>query len=159
LFRLRLNHQAAYPTLKLDPQAEGPFALTASNTLSEQVAIFSLGAAVLVVALSFVVSLWHVLPQVPRPPVDAETSVRFLGGCALLFAVLSAAARAYRSGRTLPDEVESYEEYRDRVRELEASFEAVQDDDKMRLFEKLEEEAAAELRRFLRMKLRATYVF
>lgn len=83
-----------------------------------------------------------------------------IGGMALLLAVISAASRAYRAGFTLPDESESYEEYCDRVRELKAVFNKLSNEnEKRREMEQLEEEAAAELRRFLRMKTRATFVF
>jgi hypothetical protein len=85
---------------------------------------------------------------------------RQLSGSALLLAVFSAASRAYRAGYTLPDESESYEEYRDRIRECKALFDnATSDQEKFRQLENLEAEAAAELRNFIRMKMRATFIF
>jgi hypothetical protein len=85
---------------------------------------------------------------------------RFLGGLALLLAVVSAASRAYRAGFTLPDELENYDEYYDRLREIEVVFGRVtQPEEKLRQLAQLEAESAAELRRFLQMKLRSTFVF
>jgi len=90
----------------------------------------------------------------------AEIASRCLAGVALLLAVLSAASRAYRAGYTLPDEFESYEEYCDRLREYKVVFEsAAADEDKFRQLENLEAEAALELRRFIKMKMRATFIF
>jgi hypothetical protein len=158
LSALRLQHQAAYTALKLEGQTE-VIALKERNDLSEQFAVVSLGAAVATIAVAFIVSLAYVLPVAPRLPWDEADVARTFGGCALLFAVLSAAARAYRSGYTVPDEVESYEEYRDRVRQIDATFASVPVEAKLGQLERLEIESTAELRRFLRLKLRATFVF
>ena len=110
-------------------------------------------------ALAFIVSGAHVFPSSSWLPWEPTAVTRALGGVSLLLAVLSAASRAYRAGFTLPDESESYEEYCDRVRELKAVFKSLSNDnEKLRELEQLEEETAAELRRFLRMKTRATFV-
>jgi hypothetical protein len=77
-----------------------------------------------------------------------------------MLAVLSAASRAYRAGCTLPDESESYDEYCDRIRDVRLMFKSVPETDKrLQQLKRLEEEAASELRRFLRMKSRATFIF
>ena len=134
-------------------------ALKQRTTLSESVAIFTLAGAVLVGALGFFVALAEAFPALIHSSWDKVAMSRQLSGWALLLAVMSAASRAYRAGYTLPDESESYEEYRDRIRECKVLFDnATSDQEKFRQLENLEVEAAAELRNFIRMKMRGTFI-
>jgi hypothetical protein len=127
--------------------------------LSEAVATVTLAGAVFVGALGLLFSLGYLFPAFHLPS-DSLIASRLLGGSALLLAVLSAASRAYRSGYTLPAESESYEEYCDRVSEINAVFRSAKtDEQRLRQLEQLESEAASELRRFLRTKMHATFVF
>jgi hypothetical protein len=160
LWTLRFEHQLRFSRRKIEPEGEQTgFSLEERTELSETVATVSLAGAIVMSALAFFVSGVHLFASASPFPLDPMVITRILGGISLLLAVLSAASRAYRAGFTLPDESESYEEYCDRVRELKAVFENLQyEKDKLREVEQLEEEAAAELRRFLRMKTRATFV-
>ena len=162
LWILRVEHQLRFSRRKTAPGGEGAsLALQERTSWSETVASTSLAAAVVVCAMAFVVSLFHFWPVGGHGAAWATVQLsRELAGSALALAVLSAASRAYRAGYTLPDESESYEEYCDRIRELQAGLKSVPEDrEKLKKLVQLEEEAAAELRRFLRMKLRATFIF
>ena len=164
LWTLRFEHQLRYGQRKVEPEAEqAGMALKERAGLSESVATFTLAGAVLVGAVGFFIALSQGFPNLNllswSPEVTQIASRRFAGS-ALLLAVLSAASRAYRAGYTLPDESESYEEYRDRVREYKAVLKrASTEQEKFRELEHLEAEAALELRRFIRMKMRATFIF
>jgi hypothetical protein len=169
LWTLRFEHQLRYSRRKIEPTGEqAGLALEERTTWSESVASATLAGAVVVSALAFFFSLSHLLlwaPHAPSPNAAAPwqelhvVATRFLGGLALLLAVLSAGSRAYRAGFTLPDELESYDEYCDRIRELKAAFTSVATDEhRLRVLKRLEEESASELRRLLRMKMRATFV-
>jgi hypothetical protein len=170
LWTLRLEHQLRFSRRKIEPTGEqAGLALEERTTWSESVASATLAGAVIVSALAFFVGISHLIVwvrQVPAPQGNAPWEdfhiavSRFLGGLALFLAVVSAGSRAYRAGFTLPDETESYEEYCDRIRELKAVFRTVtNDEERLRLLKHMEEESASELRRFLRMKMRATFVF
>jgi hypothetical protein len=159
---LRIEHQLGFSNRKLESEADGyGLALRERTSWSEAVASSSLAGAVLISALS-------VFLPIARPEWFAAYNFsssaphigRVLGGCALMLAVLSAVSRAYRAGCTLPDESESYDEYCDRIREVRSVFKSIPDKGKrLQQLKRLEEEAAAELRRFLRMKSRATFIF
>jgi hypothetical protein len=159
---LRVEHQLGFSNRKLESDADGSgLALQERMSWSETVASFSLAGAVLISALS-------VFLPITRPEWFAARNfsssgpnfARILGGFALMLAVLSAGSRAYRAGCTLPDESESYDEYCDRIREVRLVFKSLpESEDRLQQLKRLEEEAAAELRRFLRMKSRATFIF
>lgn len=156
LWTLRLEHQLRYGKRKTAPQGEqAGLSLEERKTISETAAIATLALAVLVSGSAFIVAIVG-----PRLGWETAFITRCLGASALFLAVLSAGSRAYRAGYTVPDESESYEEYCDRIREIEAVFQnATSEEGKLRQLKYLEEESAAELRRFLRMKERATFVF
>jgi hypothetical protein len=160
LWTLRFEHQLRYSQRKIEPEGEAVgLALEERTSFSETVATMTLAGAILMSVLAFIASGAHVFDFGAKLGWQPLVVTRVLGGVAMFLAVLSAASRAYRAGYTLPDESESYEEYCDRVRELKAVLLRASDDhEKLRLLEGLEEEAAAELRRFLRMKTRATFV-
>jgi hypothetical protein len=159
LWRLRVEHQMRFDGRKIDGEGDpGELGLQERTSLSETVATASLAGAVVVTAFSWLLSLAgpriSLLSGFAPAPVSAA-----LAGVALLLAVISAATRAYRAGFTLPDEPESYEEYRGRLREVREAFQTVEAlDDKRRQLEALEAAAIDELRRFVRMKMRATFL-
>ena len=82
-----------------------------------------------------------------------------LSAAALGFAVLSASIRAFKSGYTVPDEIESYEEYVRQIDGLYVLMSAAQSNqERGDVLWQLETEAAEELRRFLRIKSRAAFL-
>jgi hypothetical protein len=159
---LRIEHQLGFSNRKLESEADGyGLALQERTSWSETVASTSLAGAVLISALTVLLPIaypgWFPAHNLSSSAPDFG---RVLGGCALMLAVLSAATRAYRAGCTLPDESESYDEYCDRIREVRLMFKNLPDSEqRLQQLKRLEEEAAAELRRFLRMKSRATFIF
>jgi hypothetical protein len=161
MWTLRFEHQLRFGERKIEPQGErAGLALEEQSSLSESVASLSLFGAVVVGVLAFASSVPQLIPELGLGAGSDEAYSRILAGSALLLAFISAASRAYRSGYTLPGEKESYEEYRNRVSEVKAVAESIDGlAAKFRQMERLEEEAVAELRRFLRMKMRATFVF
>ena len=161
LVTLRFEHQLRYSHRKIESEGEATgLALEERRNWSEAVATVTLAGAVLVSSMAFLVSLTEVFFAGHGLQWEPLPVTRFLAGSALFLAVLSAASRAYRAAYTLPDESESYEEYCDRVRELRAAFKAASSDtEKLQQLVHLEQEAAAELRRFIRMKMRATFIF
>jgi len=161
MWTLRFEHQLRYGERKLEPQAElARLTLEEQGSLSESVATLSLLGAVVVGVLAFVSSMPNLVPALGISAQDNGGYNRLLVGFTLLLAVISAASRAYREGYTLPDETESYQEYRNRVGEMKVVCESVASlEEKFRQLERLEEESVAELRRFLRIKLRASFVF
>jgi hypothetical protein len=161
LMTLRFEHQLRFSRRKIEPDGqESGLTLPERTTISETIATATFAGAVLTSAIAFMLSLDQLIPSLRRPMADLNSTGRVLAGVALFLAVLSAASRAYRAGFTLPDESESYDEYCDRVRELKATFRSVaSDEDRLRQLRHLEEESASELRRFLRMKMRATFLF
>src|SRR5581483_9036289 len=160
LWTLRFEHQLRYSQRKIEPEAEqAGMALEERTSLSESVATVTLAGAVIVGAFGFFVALSEGLPGLNFLSWDPTIASRCLAGAALLLAVLSAASRAYRAGYTLPDESESYEAYCERVRECKVVFEsAATDEERFRQLKNLEVEAALELRRFIKMKMRATFI-
>ena len=157
---LRFDHQLRFGRRKIDPDGEGKgLALKEHDTLSETVGSLSLAGAITMSVLAFLASGAHMVERAAWLPWDHLAITRSLSGIALLLGVLSAGSRAYRAGFTLPDESESYEEYCDHLREAKAVFRSASSADlKLRELQRLEQEAAAELRRFLRMKTRATFI-
>jgi hypothetical protein len=156
---LRFEHQLQYSQRKIQPESiESDSVIIDRETISETIASVTLAGAIFVSAFALILSGIHELTNLL--PWDYLVINRYLGSAALLLAVVSAASRAYSAGFTLPDESESYEEYCDRIREIEAVFQNVKSDkEKLTQLEQLEEESAVELRRFLRMKKRATFLF
>ena len=161
LWTLRFEHQLRFGDKKIETEAEqAGMALAERTAASESVATVTLAGAVFVGALGFFAGLAEAYPGLAPLAWDVPVLSRYLVGTSLLLAVLSAASRAYRAGYTLPDESESYKEYSDRIREFRAVFEsATTDEERFRQLARLEAEAAAELRRFLKMKMRATFIF
>ena len=160
LWTLRFEHQLRYSRRKIESDGEQEeLALGEKRALSDTVASASLAGAIVVSALALFTSTAQLISSTTLPFAHAESAGRVLAGTGLLLAVISAASRAYRAGYTLPEEAESYEEYCDRVRELGANFNRLSlTREKLQQCELLEEESAMELRRFLKMKSRATFV-
>jgi hypothetical protein len=161
LWTLRLEHQLRFSRRKIEPESESAgLALEERTALAESLGSSTLVGAIMIGALTFVVSIDHLLLGSFGLPWNSDSIGRILTGAALLLTVLSAASRAYCAGYTLPEEPESYHEYCERVMELRSAFISVSSvGEKLNQLARLEEEAASELRRVLRMKMRATFVF
>ncbi len=158
---IRIEHQLSYGAFKIDPESDQhTLAIHEQLTWSEAVASFSLTGAVSISVLSLLFTLMPG-PQVQYQVLGFAFPIdQLLAGSALLLAVVSAATRAYRAGHTLPDESESYEEYCDSLRDIEVAIDSSRNmHEQYRQLKRLEQASAEELRRFLRMKLRATFIF
>jgi len=157
LATLRFNHQAQYSRRKI--AHESPTAALSAREhhhWAESVASITLLLAVLAPAAQLVVLLAHSLRLIE----DTKTWHTWLFAAALVLAVLSASVRAYRTGLTLPEEIESYEEYVTRVGELRELFllPGGTMEHRSAVLKDLEIEAARELRRFLVLKGKATFI-
>ena len=74
--------------------------------------------------------------------------------------IISLASRTYRTGMTLPEEIESYIHYKELVQAIVDHLqEATTLEEKSELLGELETHADAELKRYLRMKSNATFLF
>jgi hypothetical protein len=159
LWRLRIEHQLRYDGRKIAGEGDaGELGLRERTSLSETVATATLAGAVIVTAFSWLLSVVGPRAGLLFGFEHVSVSASLAGG-ALLLAVVSAATRAYRAGFTLPGEPDSYEEYFGRLREVRETFQTVVTfEEKRHQLEALEEAAIDELRRFVRMKMRATFL-
>jgi len=161
---LRLTHQLSHAGIKLDAPNEGAhLALNDHQLISDTIATSTLSGAILLGAVGFLFALGDVLSSLGFSIYQgAATTGPSLGwslaGLSLLLAVWSAGARAYQTGYTVTEEKESYQEYVVRVGEIYTVFAQVSLQDKWRELAALEAEAVSELRRFLRIKGRASFV-
>ncbi|MBV9762061.1 MAG: hypothetical protein JO340_15970 [Acidobacteriaceae bacterium] len=165
LSALRVQHQLRYAVQRTaDEGEERGLSLEERRSLSEHVAALALAGAVLVIVSALLVPIvsWiaaHGFGHDNWLPKE-KILTRYFEGAALFLSVLSAGSRAYRAGFTVPDESESYEEYSNRLREIVAVFDSAPTLlRKMQALKHLEDVATDELRRFLKMKERATFVF
>jgi len=160
LWTLRFEHQLRYSRRKTGAEGEpSEMALQERSSFSEAVASAALAGAVCTSALALIIPCIGFFYHSPRLESLSPVIGRILDGFAVGLAIVSAATRAYRAGYTLPDESESYEEYCDKIRESRAIFiNSMDPKEKLRQLNSLEEESASELRRFLRMKSRATFL-
>ena len=165
---LRVRHQIGYGAIKLETPNEGAqFTLDNHQLISQTFGAVTLVGAVVLAAISFlfaVVLRFSLFPawvlDVPLAShFDAARWSRLSSGLSLLLAVWSAGARAYEAGFTVLEEKESYQEYRARVTEISHILErASLSKDRWHALAMLEEESIAELRRFLRIKRRASFL-
>jgi len=150
LLVLRFNYQAQYARSLTAAETPGRIvALRSQFDWSETLARLGLlGALILPAIQLFVIKI------------EAHTLHASLSAAALALVALSATARAYRTGLTLPEEIESYEEYTAHIDTLRELFlmSGTSDERKREILKELETEAARELRRFLAMKSKSTFV-
>lgn len=154
---LRFDHQVRYSGRKIsDDPNDQHFSLREQHHWAETVARLSLLAAVAIPALQLALVSAKGLGL--GTEALATTHV-FLLAAALAAVVISATARAYTTGMTLPDEIDSYEHYCAHVNALRSVFIAETDHEKKReCHVELELEAERELRRFIHMKQKATFL-
>jgi hypothetical protein len=157
---LRFGHEHRFGQRKVEPVGETiGLTLQERASFSSALASGALAGAVIVAALGFLNSLAIMYPALKLLSVETLTLGRILGGSALILAVISAATRAYRTGYTMPDEADSYAEFCNRAQECKAVLESSASEvEKFRQLERLEEECVLELRRFLKMKMHATFI-
>lgn len=154
---LRLDHQARYPRRKIaeDPNDQ-QVSIREQNNWAETVARISLMIAVAIPVLQLLVICWRLFGATSM---NLESTHLILLALAVGFAVISATARAYCAGMTLPEELDSYTHYIAHVDAIRAVYNDTSDTDtKLSCFLELEVEAERELRRFIRMKQRATFL-
>jgi hypothetical protein len=161
MWTLRLDHQLRFCQRRIEREGEdASLTLNERTEISDSVASSSFAGAVLVGAFGVLLSIMHSWQALGSLAQHFGIISRVMAGIALVLTVISAASRAYRTGYTLPSELESYMEFCDRIREVKAVYENSEFmAEKFRQLEQLEGESIAELRRFLRMKMRATFVF
>ena len=157
LTTLRFEHQSQYPWRKLtSTSSENVLSLQEHYEWSETLARMSLLGALLIPIVQLVLVLLKSVEILD----NTDTIHMTLSALVLGLVALSAASRAYRSGMTLPEEVESYEDYVAHVGTLCAILQesTISIDSKQELLIDLELEAERELRRFLSMKRKATFL-
>lgn len=158
LRRLRFLHQDEYVVMTVSEEsAISAVSMPERAFWAETVGSVALAMAVVIPAVQII--LVATLGS-GEPDSFRVVAHPVLFGAAVAMAVLSASARAFKAGYTLPEELEAYDEYLARVREHLRLFEAEGATDEMRLaaHARLEEESVKELRHFLRMKGKSTFL-
>lgn len=156
LLKLRFECQIQYPRGRTEhDEADKRAPLREHHELAETVA-----RVMLLIALILpIVHMGFVSAEMLNNATVSDGLHVTLFVSALWAAVVSALARAYRAGMTMPEEAESYEDYAAKVETLTAIYRrAKSDDERQSLHEELETESERELRRFLVMKGKASFV-
>ncbi|MEJ7592496.1 MAG: hypothetical protein WKF77_13170 [Planctomycetaceae bacterium] len=152
---LRFEHQAQYAARRINrPGNPHVPTMREGENWSETLAKLSLLGAVLIPIVQLI------LMAVKRREFEQGFQITHsaLSASALLLIAVSATARAYRTGLTLPEELESYEDYVSHVEVLKTRLESADNARKQELLRDLELEAERELQRFLRMKEKASFL-
>jgi hypothetical protein len=151
LSHLRIKHQWLYCTVKLDDKRIPSLREKAKwlNWVSQSGLVVAVGCSLMqfFFALTTATTNWNM-----------SSWVIWTAFFAAFASVSAASARALRGGLTLPEEDNSYTEYSQAVAEIMDKVQKATLPDKQTLHEELEKEAVAELRRFLRMKSKATFL-
>lgn len=159
---VRFDHQVGYPQRRVSEQQDDRLlSLTDHFEMSEFVARFAFVLAVLVPVASLALSgIILVASSVTERTLAVDPVVgHAMSLGAVCLAVISAAARAYQSGFTVPAEIFSYREFAAEADHFRTRFiEAADDAGRLDALAELERTAALELRRFLAMKQRATFL-
>lgn len=157
---LRFQHQLQFTAMKLGPGGEAMLSMGEKRDIAETIAKMTLFGAVLCTTAFFVID---VIPytgfgaNVSQPLLEKLPPI--LTNVILVLTGLSAASRAYRSGETIPGEQESYDLYQSHIAQLKLLFRnAKNDNDKLAVLSQVEHEAEEELRRFLSMKIKASFI-
>jgi hypothetical protein len=151
---VRFSHQLRYALKQTSNEAEE----RVPNLVEKQLWSEAVASITLILAVAVSAVLLALPGLTPANEGDHHPVAVVLSAVALMLAVLSAASRAYRAGYTIPDEKESYDEYTDRVATLQQLM-AHSQAEFLNALAELERESVDELRRFLRMKERATFLF
>jgi hypothetical protein len=148
--QLRLDYQLSFGETKLSVGGGGKPGIADITKVADWSATTTLVGAVAVSVCLFVSELQR----------GGHGSHVWFAAAALGLAVLSLGIRAIRTGLTIPGEQESYEEYMNRCQVLAEVFHRDRHDDaaRWRVLRDLEQSAAAELRRFLRMKSSSRFI-
>jgi len=152
---IRFEHQSQFAKGKgRDAAAPHHIGLSEHYHWSETFARLSLVGAVSIAVIQLVLMCL----QTKEMETEFHNAHSALTACALLLVAVSATARAYRTGLTLPEELESYEDYASHVEMLRTRLESADNARKQELLKELELEAERELQRFIRMKSKATFL-
>lgn len=161
LVHLRFEHQVGFAGIQIDPAGGVRIIATSEKgKIIESVGTMSLLIAIGLTVVFFATDVGELAERLAHHGIAvAGNPSRVLLRIAMFFTALSAGARAFRSGYTIPEETESYNDYRIEILQLQRLFEAALTDDKrLEILTDLEREAARELRRFLKMKARASFL-
>lgn len=153
---LRVDHQVQYPERRIAAeQTDHALSLKDHFEWSEVVARVTLVSAVALAASGIVLSILNLCNLV----VPAHL-VPTLAISALASTVISAASRAYQAGFTVPAEIDSYLETAAQMDHLRTRFLDANADVSVQqtVLRDLEIAAASELRRFVSIKRRATFL-
>ena len=152
LLEYRFGHQTEYVRRALaDSNSEEILSRRQKFHWSESVAKGALIAACFFPLLQLFLTMFE--------SESIERAHHSLAGLALVSLAFSAFARAYRNGLGLPEEIESYEEYVLQVEILRAKFDREVDPKrKQSIHKEMEQEAEKELRRFLQINGKSTFV-
>jgi hypothetical protein len=158
---LRFGRQGGYASIKLDDTGIAQFMPTPKRLeflalISNISLLAAIGVTVAFVCVDVLMLLWHAMQW-------GDTTFQHIPMILLQFATfftaVSAGSRALKAGATLPEEIESYDHYRTEVIQLRRLWDnIVTNEQKFAALAELEREAARELRRFLRIKARATFI-
>ena len=152
---LRFEHQSRFARGKTtEIVSVSGVSMTESYHWSETLARLSLLAAVGIP----IVQLVLVAISSSSPVPFLEKIHVGLSALALIFVIVSASARAFRTGLTLPEEIESYNDFSSHVDMLRVRFDTADNSEKYSLAVDLELEAERELKRFLTMKAKSTFL-
>jgi hypothetical protein len=154
---VRFDHQSQYPRRRLArEQGDRWLALWEHHEWAETIARGSLLIAVMIPVAQLAIAIGEGFGY---PPVMGSAHT-WLFAVAIALAIISAAARAYKTGMTVPDEMESYEQYLEQVEVLKAIFcmPGASLEQQRTALKELEISVAQELRRFLAMKGKATFL-
>lgn len=153
---LRFRHQAQYPRRKTAvASVDRSLSMMDQYHWAEVVGKVMLASALILPATQ--VTLLALDFSGAWPPPKWLTILLF--GASIGAAIVSAGARAYCVGLTLPDEVDSYAQYVARIDHLQdMATKSKSLKEKQACLLELELEAERELRRFLQMKMKASFI-
>ena len=152
---LRFEHQSRFARGKTtEIVSPSGVSMTERYHWSETLARLSLLAAVGIPIFQLLLVALGSVRAIPM----LEKAHICLSALALVFVVVSASARAFRTGLTLPEEIESYNDYSSHIDMLRVQFEGADDQKRLSLVVDLELEAERELKRFLTMKAKSTFL-
>jgi len=153
LRHLRLDYQLVYTAGKRQDRNRGLIAMRDASGILEYFAWFTLFVAVSLSVGQLIVSVIAIIGGF-----NASGWFQGLAYASTLLGVSSAGVRALRNGLTLPEEDNSYAAYKNRLREIQVRLNHIKPAHWHAIFEYVERESIAELRRFLRMKDRASFL-
>ena len=158
LKHLRVDHQLSYVERRLDEEPDDrPLALKEHVHWSEAVSKWCLTAALIIPALQlFLVAIAEDVTRAPTATVHICLST-----FAVAMACVSAGVRAYQAGTGAEAEIDSYEIYMSHLESIREEFLRTKNDSRgmVLALRDLELASERELRRFLKIKRKASFLF